>query len=103
MSESKKGVKVDIQGRQFVIACNEEEHAILDAAASLVESKLEQVQASGKVVGMDKCAILVALNIASELMLLENKGKNLGEVEARVAALKQKIDAAIQEQNQMSI
>lgn len=103
MSEPKKGVKVDIQGRQFVIACNEEERSILDAASSLVESKIAQVQTSGKIVGMDRCAILVALNLASELLVQRDKEKDLGELESKISNLKLKIDAAIQEQNQMSL
>lgn len=103
MSGQKKGIKVDIQGRQFVIACNDEEHSILDAAATLVEQKLEQVQTSGKIAGMDRCALLVSLNLASELLIQQGKEKDLADVELKIASMKEKVDAAIQEQNQMSL
>lgn len=102
-TDPKKGVKVSIAGRSFTIACNDSERAILDAASHLVETKLEQVQNTGKIVGMDRCAILVALNLASELLIQRGEESKIGKLETKIASIKEKIDAAIQEQNQLSL
>ena len=58
MKSKTKRCKITLGGRSFVIGCEEDKREILDAAVNMVESRLEEVQKNGKVIGLDRCALL---------------------------------------------
>ncbi len=103
MISKSKGTKISLGGRSFVIACEEENKPILAAAVDMVEDKLDEVQRNGKVIGLDRCALLAALNIASELLQEQTQIEGSGDLNSQLQRMTTKIDAAIDEQNQLSI
>lgn len=103
MSNKTKGVKITLGGRSFVIGCEEDKREILTAAVNMVESRLQEVQKNGKVIGLDRCALLAALNIASDLLEERTQVQSSGELGSQVQRMTTKIDSVIEEQNQLSI
>ena len=98
-----KGTKITLGGRSFVIACEEDKKPVLAAAAQMVEDKLDEVQKNGKVIGLDRCALLAALNIASELLEGQTQVQSSGDLGSQLQRMSTKIDAVMEEQNQLSI
>lgn len=68
-----KPVSVSILDREFLIACTPDERAGLIAAASYLDGKMREVRASVRAPGLDRIAILAALNIAHELIRLKQE------------------------------
>ncbi len=103
MNQAIDGVKVSIMGRDFSVACKEDQRHALSESAVYLDNKMREIHKSGKVIGMEKCAIMAALNITHELLALKarnGESEKLGEV---VFSILEKIDVAISEQQQLSI
>jgi len=98
-----KGTSVNIMGKEFSVACSEEEREELEAAASFLDSRMRAIQRSGKVIGAERCAIMAALNITHEFLTLRNQSSETEEVESRVKLLNEKIETAMKQQKELSL
>lgn len=79
---------VMLLGREYRLACRPEEKGELMHCARYVEKKMNAIQAEGKVIGQDRIATLVALQLAQELMSIRNAdGVPLTEVKRRLSEL----------------
>src|SRR4051812_3699405 len=61
-------IDVTIFGRQYKVACNEDERAELAEAVAYLDRKMREIRERGKVAGVDRIAVMAALNIAHELL-----------------------------------
>ncbi len=95
MKESSDGVAVNIMGKEFRVACPDHERDALLVAAAYLDRKLREVQASGKVIGTERAAIVAALNITHELLELRSRGGLSEDATQKVRLLRNKIDAAL--------
>jgi len=62
-----EALSVTILGREYRLACRPNERDELLACAEYVDRKMTQVRDGGKVLGADRIAVLVALQIAQEM------------------------------------
>lgn len=65
-----KTENIIIFGKEYRLACPDDERDILHASATLLNDEMDKIRASGKVVGLDRIAVLAALNIASDVIKL---------------------------------
>ena len=63
-----KQVEIKLLGRDFTIACPEEEEANLQKSITYLANKIEEVQKTGNIIGVDKTIIMAALNITHEFL-----------------------------------
>lgn len=100
MSAGSKVLDVTILGREFRIACPEEERqALLDAVAYL-DRRMREIKDSGKVVGVERIAVMAALNIAHELLTTRvGGGFDMGDLKRRMSGMQAVIDEALAEQD----
>ncbi len=63
-----KQVDVKILGRDFQIACPEDEEEGLMKSIEYLNHKIEDIQRQGNIVGVDKTIIMAALNITHEFL-----------------------------------
>ncbi len=61
-----KGITINVMGREFRVAAPDGEERQLVASVDLLNKKMKEIRDSGKVVGNERIAIMVALNIAHE-------------------------------------
>jgi len=96
-----EGTTVTILGKEFVVACAEDERAALIAAAAHLDRKMREIQASGKVIGTERSAIMAALNLAHELLALraelQSRAGVPADVNQKLRFLQSKIDAVLQQ------
>ena len=95
MKETRDGVTVTILGKEFMVACPEDERAALVAAAAYLDKKMREIQTSGKVMGTERTAIMAALNIAHDLLELRGRGGMPVDTAQKIKFLQNKIDAAL--------
>src|SRR2546426_837442 len=96
MKTGNEGITVTILGKEFVVACPDEERDALIAAAAHLDKKMREIHASGKVIGTERTAVMAALNISHELLQLRNQGGVPADVNQKLRFLQNKIDAALQ-------
>jgi cell division protein ZapA len=89
-------VAVSILDREFLVACTPEERPGLIAAAAYLDGKMREVRGNTRMQGVDRIAVMAALNIAHELMQARTRDDVDGTVLARqVQALRAKLDGAL--------
>jgi cell division protein ZapA len=67
MSAEGRGLDISIMGRKFRVACAENEEKQLLEAVAYLDKKMREIHDQGKVVGLERIAIMAALNITYEL------------------------------------
>jgi cell division protein ZapA len=89
-------VSVSILDREFLIACTPEERPGLIAAASYLDGKMREVRSAARAPGLDRIAVLAALNIAHELVNLRQMSSSAGsDVAQHVQAIKHKLEGVL--------
>jgi len=94
-----RGVDVSIMGREFRVSCTDDEYEALMSAVSYLDRKMREIRDSGKVIGVERIAIMAALNIAHELLTTRTGGFDIGDFKRRINAMQEQIDQAVDEQN----
>jgi cell division protein ZapA len=97
-------VSVRIMEKEYVIACPYEERTALLDTAEFLNERMREVRDSGKVVGLDRIAVMVALNLANELLRLKNQDtKHEKDATGRVRALRERVEGAIEKGQQLEL
>lgn len=98
MSEAKT-LQIAIMGREFRVACPEEEQAGLLEAVDYLNKKMLEIRDGGKVIGLERIAIMAALNIAHEFLSTKLGGSfDMAEMKRRMNRMETVIDQAMSEQ-----
>lgn len=63
---------VSILGKEYQVACPAEQHAELLLSARYLDEQMRAIRATGKVIGLERIAVMAALNIAHELLRTRN-------------------------------
>jgi cell division protein ZapA len=97
-------VSVRIMEKEYVVACPYEERSALLDAAEYLNGRMREIRDSGKVVGLDRIAVMVALNLANEVLRLRDRDAKLeGEVGGRVRALRERVESALEKGQQLEL
>ena len=67
-------VSVRVLDKEYQVACPAEERSDLLDSAEYLDAKMREVRDTGKVVGLDRIAVISALNIANELIKMRHNG-----------------------------
>lgn len=98
MKSSPGGVTISILGKELMVACPDGERESLTAAARYLDQRMREIQDTGKVIGAERCAVMVALNLTNELLQMRQQLNGVPvELNARLQALHGRIEAVLQE------
>ena len=104
MSEMYAHVNVKILDKEYQISCKADEKAALLDSADLLNSKMLEIRDSGKVTGLDRIAVMAALNMANELLAAQGHGEHLEtDAAGRLQAMSERIESALQFGQQLEI
>ena len=68
MPEAAKTVEVQLLGRTYRVACEDNEREALMQAVAYLDGKMNEIRRAGKVMGAERIAVMAALNVAHELL-----------------------------------
>ena len=71
---------VTILGREYRVACGEDEKAALLEAVAFLDARMREIRDGGKVGGAERIAVMAALNIAHDLLRERKKPSAAAEV-----------------------
>lgn len=101
MASDTKGLDVTILGREFRIACPEHEQQALLEAVDFLDKRMREIRDSGKVIGLERIAIMAALNIAHELLRTRGDREQPVQWRRRISDMQAQIDQALADQNEL--
>lgn len=102
MSAEPKGLQINIMGRDFRVACPEEDQKGLLEAVEYLNRKMQEIKGGGKVIGLERIAIMAALNIAHEYLSTKvGGGFDIAEIKRRMNGMETVLDQAISDQNEL--
>ena len=68
MTTESNTLTVSIVGKDYQVACPAGEEQSLREAAHYLHTLMESIRSSGRVVGLDRVAVMAALNVCNELL-----------------------------------
>ena len=97
-------VSVRLLDRQYEVACPVEERSDLLDSAEYLDGKMREIRDTGKVVGLDRIAVIAALNIANELIKQRKNGSVVeGDLGARLKTLRERVESALEKGQQLEL
>ena len=104
MSDNQARVSVRILEKEYHITCPIEERSDLLDSAEFLNAKMREIRDSGKVVGLDRIAVIAALNMANELIRFRNRDTNLdSDVGGRLRILRERVESALEKGRQLEL
>jgi cell division protein ZapA len=102
MSKEAKGLDVNIMGREFRVSCTEEERRDLLKAVDYLNAKMREIRDTGRIIGVERIAIMAALNITHEYLSTRmDGGFDVGEFKRRMLSMQATIDQAMNGQDEL--
>lgn len=91
-----KGITVKILGKDYQVSCGEEQtHHLIDAAI-LLDNRMKEIRMNGRVIGAERIAVMAALNLAHELLKLQEDIKRTAiDTDKRLQVLHEKLTTAL--------
>ena len=97
-------VSVRLLDREYQVACPAEERSDLLDSAEYLDGKMRELRESGNVVGLDRIAVIAALNIANELIKQRKNGTVVeGDLGARLRSLRERVESALEKGQQLEL
>jgi len=104
VSSSNEPVGVSILGKEYRIACEPGTESELINAARFLDVRMREVRGSGKVIGTDRIAVMVALNLAHELLKEKTEQDSAASsANKRIRSLRERIEIALNDSTQLEL
>jgi cell division protein ZapA len=101
---SAEAVKVMILDKEYLVACPPEQELALQASARHLSDKMSEIRKTGKVVGVDRIAVMAGLNIAHEAIESGvGPGAELYDAGSRLKKLNKMIDKILAQYRQAEL
>ncbi|GAB5412729.1 MAG: cell division protein ZapA [Congregibacter sp.] len=121
MSKKANTFSVTILDKEYQVACPAEQQADLLLSARHLDEQMRAIRSTGKVIGLERIAVMAALNISHELLQARNgvaksdpapaktkRAENIGDAlsdvdKAGLSHLSSKLDEALHQLRQLEI
>ena len=104
MTSSSHTVTVRILDKEYQIACPPDEVDSLTRSARFLDERMADIRTSGKVVGLDRIAVMAALNIAHEHLTQDTSSSEEKEfVTKRLDHLNERVGQALAQHKQLDL
>ena len=96
--------RVSLLDRDYQVACSPEERDALIRAADHLDAKMRQIRGTGKIVGLERIAVMAALNLTHEALSSEGSLSGLTQdTQKDVDRLSEKLGRALGDIRQLKI
>jgi len=94
-------MQINVMGREFQVACAPSEQKSLREAVDFLNRKMQEINDQGKVTGLDRIAIMAALNISHEYLSTRFGSVDVGEIRRRMTHIEGVLDEALANQDKL--
>ena len=104
MTERTSRVSVRILEKEYQVACLPEERSELLDSAEYLNVKMREIRDAGNIVGLDRIAVMAALNLAHELLKLRGRGDVVDtDVSQKIRQLRERVESALSRGQQLEL
>ncbi len=104
MNDSTAQVSVRILDKEYQVACPASERTDLLDSAEALNAKMLEIRDSGRIVGLDRIAVMAALNMANDLLHAQARDRILeGDVSSRLKVISDRVDSVLGSSQQLDL
>lgn len=96
MNEPYAQVSVRILDKEYQVACPASERTDLLDSAEILNAKMREIRDSGRVVGLDRIAVMAALNMANDLLHAKARDRVIeDDFSQRLKIISERVESAL--------
>lgn len=99
-SENNHSINVTILDKEYRVACPPDSRQALLEAAEFLDKRMSEIRNSGKVFGVERIAVMAALNITNDFLSSQGSEGNFGQ---QLKLLNQYLDQTLQESVELEL
>ncbi len=104
MTDPYAQVSVRILDKEYQVACPASERTDLLDAAEILNAKMLEIRDSGRVVGLDRIAVMAALNMANDLIHAQARDRLLdGDLSGRLKIISERVENVLGSSQQLDL
>ena len=104
MTEPNAQVSVRILDKEYQVACPATERTNLLDSAEILNAKMREIRDSGRIVGLDRIAVMAALNMANDLIHANARDQELeGDISNRLKIISDRVDNVLGDSQQLDL
>jgi len=104
MTEKNAQVSVRILDKEYQVACPANERTNLLDSAEVLNTKMREIRDSGRIVGLDRIAVMAALNMANDLIQANARDQELeGGISDRLKIISDRVDNVLSGSQQLDL
>lgn len=92
---SNETVFVKILDKEYQVACPREERQALQQSAQLLDERMKAIRNTGAVIGLDRIAVMAALNLSHELLQAKTGTAAITPADNELRRLHDKLDQVL--------
>ncbi len=102
--DATRPLSVRILEKEYLVACAPDERTELLDSAEFLNGRMREIRDSGKIVGLDRVAVMAALNLAHEVLRLRARESGAEhEVGQRLKQLRERVESALEKGQQLEL
>jgi cell division protein ZapA len=104
MTDRSVRVSVRILEKEYPVSCLPEERSELLDSAEYLNSKMREIRDGGNIIGLDRIAVMAALNLAHELLRLRGHADGTqNDVGHKVRQMRERVETALTKGQQLDL
>lgn len=103
MNDRTARVSVRILEKEYQVACLPEERSELLDSAEYLNLKMREIRDNGNIIGLDRIAVMAALNLANELLRMRKEGDGGAGATPRVRQMRERVEATLAKGQQLDL
>ena len=104
MTEQFAQVSVRILDKEYQVACPANERTDLLDSAEVLNTKMREIRDSGRIVGLDRIAVMAALNMANDLLHAQARDRLIeGDISNRLKLISERVEDALGGSQQLDL
>ncbi|MCT2529251.1 cell division protein ZapA [SAR92 clade bacterium H921] len=88
-------LKIRILDKEYQVNCRPDEREALEHSALLLNEKMEEIRHGSHIIGLERIAVMAALNLSHDLIRSENSAKQDSQASGVLQSLDSKLDSAL--------
>jgi cell division protein ZapA len=104
MNDQTAQVSVRILDKEYQVACPASERTDLLDSAEALNAKMREIRDTGRIVGLDRIAVMAALNMANDLLHAQARDRVLdGDISDRLKLISDRVESALGDTQQLDL
>lgn len=104
MNDSTTQVSVRILDKEYQVACPASERTDLLDSAEILNAKMKEIRDSGRIVGLDRIAVMAALNMANDLLHAQARDRLVeGDFSSRLKLISERVETVLGGSQQLDL